>query len=115
MGTQTVNISVSKTTGAGSDVIIYQFECDGTPCTSRTISATHLSFDNTADFTDVTSVALQGTISIADTKRFNTAGNPCPIEGAKVCAVNHYGTNEQFVCRETDLNGMLHLASSANL
>jgi hypothetical protein len=101
-----VNISVAKSTPNGNSTIEFDFECDGIPCTSRTATISHLTFDNVVDFTDVTTVAIQGTISIADTKPFNTAGNPCPIEGARVCAVNHYGSNEKFVCRDTDLNGV---------
>jgi hypothetical protein len=100
-----VTVSVRKTIQSGSNNVVFTFACDGNPCTNRTVALSHLSFDKTADFTDITTVAVQGTISIAGTKEFNTAGNPCPIELAKVCAINHYGANEQLVCRETDING----------
>jgi hypothetical protein len=76
------------------------------PCTSRTITVSHLTFDNAVTFTDMTTVAYQGIVSIAGTSTFNDA-NACPISGATVCANNHYGANEQIVCRETDSNGML--------
>jgi hypothetical protein len=105
VGSQTVNITVSKTVGSGNMTVNYIFDCEGVPCSSRTITANHLSFDNEVDFSDVTTVAFQGTISIAGTKQFNTAGNPCPIEGATVCARNHFGIGEQLVCQETNLNG----------
>ena len=100
-----VTVSVRKTIQSGSDDVVFTFECDGNPCTNRTVALSHLSFDKTADFTDTTTVPVQGTISIAGTKEFNTAGNPCPIELAKVCTVNHYGANERLVCRDTDING----------
>ncbi len=96
---------MSKSQGSGSDTVTYEFECDGTPCTSRTIEIAHLSFEKVADFTDVTSVAFQGIVSIGGTK--DEAGDSCPLEGVKVCAINHYGTNEQLVCRETNFNGEL--------
>ena len=98
-------VSVSKTIGTGSDAVAFEFTCDGLPCTNQTRSLTHLTFDNVVDFTDITNVAVQGIISIATTKQFNTAGNPCPIEGATVCAVNHYGGNEKYACDDTDLAG----------
>ncbi len=101
-----VTVSVRKTIQSGASNVVYTFACDRNPCTNRTVTLSHLSFDKTVDFTDTTTVPVQGTISIAGTKQFNTAGNPCPIELAKVCAVNHYGANEQLVCTETDINGM---------
>ncbi len=104
-GTIVVTVSVRKTIQVGSSNVAFTFACDGYPCTNRTVALSHLAFDKTADFTDTTTVAVQGTISIAGTKEFNSAGNPCPIELAKVCAINHYGANEQLVCRETDING----------
>ncbi len=105
MGTLPVTISVRKLVKSGSNTIVFTFACDGNPCTNRTVALSHLSFDKTADFTDTTTVPVQGTVSIAGTKEFNPAGNPCPIEKAKVCAVNHYGANEQLVCRDTDIYG----------
>jgi hypothetical protein len=107
-GTILVTMTVQKTIQSGSDNVVFTFECDGNPCTNRTVALSHLSFDKTVDFTDTTSVAVQGTISIAGTKDFNTAGNACPIELATVCAVNHFGVNEQLVCRDTDINGILN-------
>jgi hypothetical protein len=104
-GTIVVTVSVRKTIQSGSENVVFTFACNGNPCTNRTVALSHLSFDKTADFSDTTTVPVQGTISIAGTKEFNTAGNPCPIELAKVCAVNHYGANEQLVCRDTDING----------
>ncbi len=105
-GTILVTMTVQKTIQSGSDNVVFTFECDGNPCTNRTVALSHLSFDKTVDFTDTTSVAVQGTISIAGTKEFNTAGNACPIEFATVCAINHFGVNEQLVCRDTDINGI---------
>ena len=107
VGTIEVTVSVRKTIQAGKDTVDFTFACDGTPCTSRTVALAHLLFDKTADFTDTTSVSVEGTVSIAATKEFNGAGNPCPIELAKVCAINHYGANEQLVCRDTDAYGVL--------
>jgi hypothetical protein len=104
-GTIVVTVSVRKTIQSGSNDVVFTFECDGNPCTNRTVALSHLSFDKTADFSDTTTVPVQGTISIAGTKEFNTAGNACPIELAKVCAINHYGANEQLVCSDTDING----------
>jgi hypothetical protein len=104
-GTQLVTITVQKKIQSSLGDVIYSFACDGTPCNSRMVSLSHLSFDKTADFTDTTTVALQGTITIAGSKEFNTAGNACPIEKANVCARNHFGSNEQIVCRESDVNG----------
>jgi hypothetical protein len=102
---------VSKSVGSGNQTVSYNFECDRNPCTNRTIVLSHLTFDNTADFTDVSTVAFQGTVSIAGTGPFNLPSLfPCPIEAAQVCAINHYGANEPLVCRETDLNGMGLLA-----
>jgi hypothetical protein len=104
-GDQPITINIAKSIGSGNETVTYYFECDGLPCTSRTILLSHLSFDNVADFTDVSTVAYSGTVSIASTSEFNKPTlNPCPIEGAQVCALNHYGGNER-VCRETDLNG----------
>ena len=104
-GTFVVTVSVRKTILSGSNNVVFTFACNGNPCTNRTVALSHLSFDKTADFSDTTTVPVQGTISIAGTKEFNAAGNPCPIELAKVCAINHYGANEQLVCRDTDING----------
>ena len=104
-GTIEVTVSVRKTIQSGSNDVVFIFACDGNPCTNRTVALSHLSFDKTADFTDTTTVPVQGTVTIAGTKEFNTAGNACPIELAKVCAVNHYGANERLVCRDTDING----------
>jgi hypothetical protein len=101
-----VLLSVSKTMGDGLDAIFFEFECDGVPCVSRQITLTHLNFDTSVMFTDMTTVTYQGTVSIAGTRQFNPAGNPCPIADAKVCAFNHFGTNELIVCRTTDTNGM---------
>ncbi len=96
---------MSKTSGSGTDAFSYAFECDGIPCTKRTIEAEHLSFGNMVDFTDVTSVAFQGMVGIGGVK--DNAGNLCPLESVKVCAINHYGRNEQLACSETDTFGML--------
>jgi hypothetical protein len=104
-GTQLVTINVRKVIQSSAGDVVFSFACDGNPCTNRTVALSHLSFDKTVGFTDMTTVAVQGTISIAGTKEFNSAGNACPIEKANVCARNHYGTNEQLVCRETDING----------
>ena len=104
-GTQLVTVNVRKTIQSSAGDVVFTFACDGNPCNNRTVVLSHLSFDKTADFTDTTTVAVQGTITIADTKDFNTAGNACPIEKAKVCARNHYGLNEQIVCRDSDVNG----------
>jgi hypothetical protein len=104
-GTQLVTVNVRKTIQASSGDIVFTFACDGNPCNNRTVALSHLSFDKTVDFTDTTSVAIQGVITIAGTKNFNSAGNACPIEKAKVCARNHYGANEQIVCRDSDVNG----------
>ncbi len=92
-----MTVSVRKTITSGSDTVAFTFACNGNPCTNRTVALSHLGFDKTADFTDTTTVPVQGTVTIAGTKEFNTAGNACPIELAKVCAVNHYGANERSV------------------
>ncbi len=105
MGDQQVLVNVSKTIGSGASAVEFVFECDGLPCTSRTITVSHLTFANTMMFTDVTTVAYEGTVSIGGTGSSNSANNPCPISGAKVCVLNHYGVNEKVVCRETDSNG----------
>ncbi len=102
-----VTVSVRKVIQSQSSNITFTFACNGNPCTNRTVALSHLSFDKTADFTDTTTVPVQGVVSIAGTKEFNTAGNPCPIELAKVCAVNHYGANEQLVCNDTNSEGEL--------
>ncbi len=107
MGDQQVLVSVAKTIGSGASAVEFVFECNGLPCTSRNITVSHLSFDNTMEFTDMTTVAYQGTVSIAGTNSSNLPSlNPCPISGVTVCVLNHYGVNEQIVCRETDSNGL---------
>jgi hypothetical protein len=84
----------------------FVFECDGRPCTSRTLTVSHLTFDNSVAFTDMTTVAYGGIVSIADTGSFNLPStNPCPIAGATVCVNDHFGVNAQIVCRDTDANG----------
>ena len=106
-GTQLVTVNVRKTIQSSAGDFVLTFACDGNPCNNRTVELSHLSFDKTADFTDTTTVAVQGVITIAGTKEFNSAGSACPIEKANVCARNHYGANEQIVCRESDINGRL--------
>jgi hypothetical protein len=108
VGEQRVLVSVAKTTGSGADAVTFVFECDGLPCTSRNITVSHLTFANTMIFTDMTTVAYQGTVSIAGTGSSNSGNNPCPLSGAKVCVLNHYGANEQIVCRETHSNGSFY-------
>ena len=109
VGDQQVLVSVAKTTGSGADAVTFVFECDGLPCTSRTITVSHLTFANNMIFTDMTTVAYQGTVSIAGTGSSNSGNNPCPLSGATVCVLNHYGANENVVCRETDSNGSFEL------
>jgi hypothetical protein len=110
VGNQQVLVNVTKTMGSGASAVQFVFECDGLPCTSRTITVSHLTFANTMIFTDMTTVAYQGTVSIAGTGSSNLPSlNPCPISGATVCVLNHYGTNEPIVCRETDSKGSLIL------
>jgi hypothetical protein len=106
-GTQLVTVNVRKTIQSSAGDVVFTFACDGNPCSNRTVALSHLSFDKTADFTDTTTVAVQGVITIAGTKEFNGSGSACPIEKANVCARNHYGANEQIVCRESDINGRL--------
>ncbi len=97
-------MSVSKTTGSGNQTVFHEFECDGIPCTSRNITLEHLSFDSVLAFTDVSTVALSGTVSIAGTKD-NNNGFPCGIDGVTACAIFHYGRNEDLICRTADVNG----------
>jgi hypothetical protein len=116
VGDQQVRVSVAKTIGSGASAVEFVFECDGLPCTSRNITVSHLSFANTMIFTDMTTVAYQGTVSIADTKSSNLPRqNPCPISGATVCVLNHYGTNEQVACNQTDSNGSFNCVASIDL
>ncbi len=98
-------VSVSKATGSGNQTVFHEFQCDGIPCTSRNITLEHLSFDSVLAFTDVTTVALSGTVSIAGTRNFNNL-IPCGIDGVTACAVFHYGHNEDLICRTADVNGM---------
>ena len=55
-------------------------------------------------FYDVSTVTLSGTVSVANTAQYNK-GTPCPVVGAQVCAVNHYGIHEKIVCTTTDAHG----------
>jgi hypothetical protein len=59
------------------------------------------------DFVDTSVVVLSGTISIANTARFNGDLNiPCPLVEVEVCAVNHFGVKENLDCTKTGANGM---------
>ncbi len=101
-GEKTILVAVSKTV----DDVTYQFECDGTPCTNRTIIVSHLTFDAHIEFTDATVVAYSGTVSIAGTSESNGQSKvPCPVADASVCAINHFGSNEQLACRLTNSQG----------
>jgi hypothetical protein len=51
------------------------------------------------EFIDTSVVVLSGTISIANTAKFNGGTNrPCNLMGAQVCAVNHMGVGESLAC-----------------
>jgi hypothetical protein len=72
-----------------SGEVLHRYECNEIPCQSRTVELHPLTFDNTADFTDVSTVTVEGTVSIAGTEHtaFETG---CPIAQVQVCAVDHF-------------------------
>ncbi len=60
------------------------------------------------NFVDISTVVVSGTISIADTAQYNgDLKLPCPIIGARVCVVNHFGVKEDLACTTTGASGLL--------
>ena len=57
-------------------------------------------------FVDITTVTLIGMVSVANTAQYN-GGQPCPVVGAEVCILNHFGVHEKLVCTTTDSFGLL--------
>jgi hypothetical protein len=66
---------------------------------------------SSVEFVDISTVALAGTVTIADTSKYN-GGRGCAIAKAQVCAVNHFGGRENFVCTYTDAFGMVSFWSA---
>ncbi len=55
---------------------------------------------------DTSVVALRGTVSIANTAAYNGDTNrPCPIIGAKVCALDYYSSG-MVACDTTASDGL---------
>eukprot|EP00042_Codosiga_hollandica_P054327 m.733551 g.733551 ORF g.733551 m.733551 type:complete len:70 (-) comp58877_c0_seq4:3078-3287(-) len=48
-------------------------------------------------------VLYSGTVSIADTA-IDNSNLPCGLAGATACFINHYRSNENLICTETELN-----------
>ncbi len=68
--------------------------------------------DSFLEFTDRSSISMSGSVTIADTAPYNQ-GRGCPLPGVQVCAVNHVGAKDAFICKLTNARGMLKLLPSS--
>ena len=70
------------------------------------LSYTFQFLDADVTIVDTSVVALRGTVSIANTAAYNGNTNrPCPIIGAKVCALDYYSSG-MVACDTTASDGL---------
>ena len=59
----------------------------------------------TANFIDTSTVVYSGSVIIGGTA-INNENVGCPLSEVRVCAVNHFGANEQLACNVTGITGI---------
>ncbi len=56
------------------------------------------------EFIDLSTIVVAGKVTIAETAQYNK-GQGCPLVDVRVCAVDHIGAKETFICTLTDAFG----------
>jgi len=106
---QDLTIQLSKTSGNGQRAVSHKFLCDNIiPCTEKSITLSHMTFNRVLDFIDDTTVPFTGSVHIANTEHAGLEKG-CPMYGIQVCLHDHHNPGLSLVCDETDGQGKYEL------
>ena len=104
-----MTVTVSKQ----SAYINHQYECDGLPCTQRTVLLQALDFAHSIEFTDVSTIPFIGNVYVDGTQHAEMPSG-CPLPKAQVCLKDHVH-HASIGCGITDSVGYYAIPAAVGL